>query len=303
MNVVLEPGKYVIAVSGGVDSVVLLDLLCCQTDLELVVAHFDHGIRPDSPDDARFVHDLAGAHSLTFVSERVKLGPGASELVARQARYDFLQRAMVASGAQAIVLAHHQDDVLETTIHNLIRGTGRRGMTSLQSVPPLLRPLLGVSKQQLLNYALQYKLSWREDTTNHDETYTRNYIRHRLLVRFDDDARQQLLTLIDRQRAVNAELDAGLEALVAEHVGQEGMNRRWFASLPHDISKEVLALWLRQHGLTDYDRKTLERLVVQLKVRPVGTILDVKHGYSLIVGADVVAYNQRLASADPPVYT
>src|SRR5437764_343012 len=134
MDVVLpKPGKYVVAVSGGVDSVALLDMLARSDDLKLVVAHFDHGIRKDSAKDRKFVEDLAKNYDLPFVYEEGHLGSGTSEAVARGARYDFLHRVKKSHGAQAIITAHHQDDVLETAIINLLRGTGRKGLTSLTS--------------------------------------------------------------------------------------------------------------------------------------------------------------------------
>ncbi len=289
MNVVVEPGKYVVAVSGGVDSVVLLHLLESQSGLDLIVAHFDHGIRPNSALDAQFVSNLAAKFDLPFASERVELGKDASESTARQARYAFLKRVQTEHSAVAIITAHHQDDLLETAVHNIIRGTGRRGLTSLQSQRGLLRPLLNYPKKQIIDYALQRKLSWQEDTTNHDQRYTRNYIRHRLLVRFDNGSRQQLLALISQMSVLNAEIDDALQGLLAEHGSEQGIERRWFARQSHNVSKEVLALWLRQHGLADYDRKVLERLVVQCKVRSPGTVLDVKRGYVVRVTTDYLS--------------
>jgi tRNA(Ile)-lysidine synthetase-like protein len=293
MNVSVRPGKYVVAVSGGVDSVVLLHMLAQRPDLELVVAHLDHGIRPDSPDDVALVQKLAATYGLVFETKRIELGAEADELTARRERYAFLQYIQTKHGADAIVTAHHQDDALETAIHNMIRGTGRRGLTSLQSTRELLRPLLDVPKAGLVDYALKHKLSWREDTTNHDERYARNYIRHRLLVRFDADARQQLLTILARAREVNNELDALLAERLAVHAGDKGLDRRWFCSLPHEVSKEVMMAWLRAQGVRDFDARSIERLTVQAKVLRPGKMIDVLHGSRLTIGADYVIYEKH----------
>lgn len=277
MEIRVQPGRYIVAVSGGVDSVVLLDLLARQSDLQLVVAHFDHGIRPDSTQDMEFVKQLAAHYSLPFVTERVELGSSASEEAARQARYDFLRRAQADCQAQAMITAHHQDDVLETAIFNLLRGTGRRGLTSLRSTKDIVRPLLDTPKADLKAYAIQRKLSWREDSTNQDDRYARNYIRHQVLVCFDAGARQRLLTLIKRQQVVNDELDE----LLAAHTTE--LDRRWFASLPHVVAKEVMASWLRNNGPANFDRRTIERLTVQAKTKPVGKQFDVLSGYKIAV--------------------
>ena len=100
MTIDLDSGKYVVAVSGGVDSMVLLDLLLKSTKrYELIVAHFDHGIREDSPADLKFVEALAKSHKLQFVIQRANLGSGVSEEVARTARYTFLNQVAKDNGA------------------------------------------------------------------------------------------------------------------------------------------------------------------------------------------------------------
>lgn len=286
MNVLVEPGKYVVAVSGGVDSVVLLDVLSKLPRLDLVVAHFDHGIRPVSAADALFVSNLAKKYRLPYKTARVELGPDASEAAARQARYDFLYLVQKQAGARAIITAHHQDDLLETAIFNIIRGTGRRGLTALKSTNAIRRPLLETPKSDILAYAAQQNLSWHEDTTNHDQRYSRNYIRHRLLVRFDANARQQLLTHIHHLQTVNDELDQLLAVLVP---ATNGLDRQWFSSLPHLVSREVMANWLRRNQLANFDKPTLERLTIQAKVRPVGKRLDVRKGYQLIISEKCLA--------------
>ena len=116
---VLQPGTYVVAVSGGVDSMVLLDLLAKQPDIKLIVAHYDHGIRSDSKLDRELVASSAKKYKIPFVYESGNLGPGTSENQARIARYNFLRKVQKESKADAIVTAHHQDDALETAILNI----------------------------------------------------------------------------------------------------------------------------------------------------------------------------------------
>lgn len=282
MELDVQPGTYIVAVSGGVDSVVLLHMLASRPGLNLTVAHFDHGIRPESAQDAAFVAGLADRYGLPFVSERTELGPGASEDRARQARYEFLRRTQAAHGARAIITAHHQDDVLETAILNLLRGTGRRGLSSLRNTVDIIRPLLGVSKQDILDYAHKQNLSWQEDSTNRDERYLRNYIRHRVLVRFDAPARRHLLEILDRAQMINDELDVLIrDALQDLSAGHGALDRHGFSMLSHTVSKEIMAAWLRTQGLADFDRHTIERLTLQAKTKPAGKSLDVLHGYRL----------------------
>jgi len=203
MKVELAPGHYVVAVSGGVDSVVLLDMLAGQPELELVVAHFDHGIRKDSADDARFVEELAATHRLPFETKREELSAQASEELARQRRYAFL-REVAAEHQARIITAHHADDVVETIAINLSRGTGWRGLAVLDS--DIVRPLLGFTKQEIRAYAEAHSLHWHEDSTNASDAYLRNRLRRRL-ADVSKDQQWQLRALRDEQVALKRAID------------------------------------------------------------------------------------------------
>jgi len=298
MDLQLEPTSYVVAVSGGVDSLALLHLLYAQSWAarqagqpapRLIVAHYDHGIREDSVADRQFVQAVAKAYGLPFVYDEGKLGPGASEAEARNARYAFLRHVHKASSTRAIITAHHQDDALETAILNLIRGTGRRGLTALRSHQDLHRPLLDVPKQQLIDYAQAKGLRWREDSTNRDETYLRNYIRHRILPRFDEAGRQRLWAILRSQQVTNRAIDNALINALHQQSQTGVLDRVWFNHLPHSVAKEVLAAWLRARGIRGFDSKSLERLVVAAKIAQPGKQFPVPGGYQLHIGS------QRLA--------
>lgn len=266
----IKPGRYVLAVSGGVDSMVLLDLLASQPDFELIVAHFDHGIRADSANEGVLVCAAAQRYGLTYVYERGELGQYASEDTARQARYGFLRRAMLAYQAQAIATAHHEDDMLETAALNLLRGTGRKGLTSLDSRDELLRPLLNVSKKMLLEYAQMRQLGWREDSTNATDRYRRNQVRHHLLSRMSTEQRAEFGRLLARQRAVNIEIDALLGEILVAQPAPHYVNRQLFAMLPYTVAAELMAAWLRQNHLGGFSKKRLHQLVVFAKTASPG---------------------------------
>ncbi len=283
-----KAGKYVVAVSGGVDSMALLHMVSRRKGLDLVVAHLDHGIRPDSSKDRKLVQAVAKKYGLPFVYEEARLGPGASEATARTARYDFLRRVREQQKAPAIITAHHQDDVLETAIINLLRGTGRKGLTALKSRPGVARPLLDVPKARLRAYAKDNDLSWSEDPTNENIDYLRNYVRHKLLPRFGRADRERMLGILTDMAATNEKLDAALEELLKPQV--EGvLNRQWFSQLPHTVAREVIAAWLRAHKLREFDKKTLERLVVAGKTAAPGKVFPVLSGAYMRVQTDNLA--------------
>lgn len=275
MELHIKPGKYLVGVSGGIDSMVLLDVLSQKPGLELVVAHFDHGIRPDSAVDRVFVAQKAAEYGLPFEYDTAQLGPRASEQQARTARYRFLRQAKELHGAQAIITAHHQDDLIETMIINLLRGTGRKGLSSLQSTPEVTRPLLHVPKKTIQAYAREHGITWREDSTNQDMRYLRNYIRASLVPKMSFDDRQQWLILNQRVTTLNNEIDHELQTLTDALLTQDGLNRRRFILLPHAISKELMTGWLRQNQAHEIDRKQIERLVIAAKTGRVGATYDI----------------------------
>jgi tRNA(Ile)-lysidine synthase len=246
-------------------------------------------MRPDSAEDRRFVQKLAKQYNLPFVYEEAQLGAGASEATARKARNEFLHSAQQAAGAKAIITAHHQDDVLETAIINMLRGTGRKGLTALASRPDIERPLLNVPKQELIAYAQDQGLKWHEDSTNQNLDYLRNYVRHKLLPKFDDKARVQLLATIDNLRGTNQELDTLLVKQLRLQSVNGKLNRNFFNQLPHNVAREVMASWLRGRGINNFDSKALERLVVAAKTARAGQLFPVLGGQTMEVKRDYLA--------------
>jgi tRNA(Ile)-lysidine synthase len=285
----IDPGVYVVAVSGGVDSMALLHMLQQQPQTRLIVAHLDHGIRPDSAEDRRLVQTYAAEAGLPFVYHEASLGEPASEATARQARYDFLEQVRQAAGARAIITAHHQDDLLETAVHNLLRGTGRRGLSSLRSQQPLLRPLLHLNKLDLKNYAQSNGLKWREDSTNADPKYRRNYIRQNLLPKLAGEPLEQLKSHIKRLHELNNEIDGLLAGHLASQPAADRLDRKQFIGLPHLVAREVMAQWLRQNGVRKFDRRLLERLVTASKTLKVGKFMSVDGQDSLSITKDEIA--------------
>lgn len=268
----LEPGHYVVAVSGGVDSMALLDLLARQYKarpgtVRLIVAHFDHGIRDDSHEDRHLVHETARQHGLPFVYEEGRLGQGASEDEARKARYAFLRKVQKHAGARGIITAHHHDDAVETAVLNLVRGTGRKGLSSLKSrsTDGIIRPLLHVPKSHLKAYAEANGLTWREDSTNADQNYRRNYVRHSILTRAKTKSPAEyhrLMTLLRRQRELNHAIDQYLETLLHTQPSRNVLRRADVVSLPYRVATELVAEWLRGNGKRQLSRWLVDRLTV-----------------------------------------
>ena len=296
MQIEVDPGKYVVAVSGGVDSMVLLDLLTKQPDFDLVVAHFEHGIREDSDEDRKLVESAAATYGLSFVFEHGNLSANASESLARDRRYGFLRQVQEQTSANAIITAHHQDDLVETAIINMLRGTGRKGLSSLQSTEELVRPLLGTPKQAILEYALEHSISWHEDSTNANDAYLRNYIRHTLIPKLGSKGRAELLAHITKAADINPDIDQLLSQDLHLQLNDHELKRSWFVMLPYDVSCEMMAAWLRSEGIREFDRKLLHKLVVGAKVAMPGKAFDINAGYQLKVAKTALQVSARVTS-------
>lgn len=294
MNITLQPGTYVVAVSGGVDSMVLLDVLRGQPGVKLVVAHFDHGIRSDSRQDRWLVQRTARKHGLPFVYDEGKLGPGVSEAKARAARYAFLQRIRKAAQARAIITAHHQDDLVETAIINTMRGSGRRGLTALKSRPTLVRPLLDVPKSELVSYARERGIGWREDTTNTNTAYLRNRVRHYVLPVLKPLDKDKLLQELAELATLNHQIDTALVNYIHTQPKARTLDRQMFTMLPHSVANEVMAFWLRAHDIRGLNRRAIELLTTMGKTLATGKQVDIDHKHTLAIKPKRIVLNPKL---------
>ncbi|MCL2010155.1 MAG: tRNA lysidine(34) synthetase TilS [Synergistaceae bacterium] len=178
----------VVAVSGGSDSMALLWLFRVFYEGGIVAAHFEHGIRgSESMEDALFVKDMAGRWGIETAVRHEdvprSLEKGESlEAGARRLRYLFFERTAEERGACGVALGHNREDVAETALFHLLRGTGVRGLAGIPERRGIFfRPLLACSRA-FLRRVLRYRdIPWREDRTNQDNRHTRNFIRNKLL--------------------------------------------------------------------------------------------------------------------------
>jgi tRNA(Ile)-lysidine synthase len=207
----LPQGRAVVAVSGGLDSVVLLDLLHRVADsrFELVVAHADHGIHADSAAVATRVAALAAGFGLRFETTALALGPGVGETSARAARYAWLHQLREDIGAAVIFTAHHADDQAETVLMRALEGSGPGGLSGMRVISgALVRPLLKFRRGDLARYARERGLPVWVDPANSDPTHLRSWIRCELL----PSLRRRLPEVDTRLRRLGAQAGREREA-------------------------------------------------------------------------------------------
>lgn len=265
----------VVGVSGGVDSMVLLDLLshvARQQGLRLTVAHAHHGLRGAAADgDAEMVRQVTTRWGWNWATTRLDVRgerertAESMEMTARRLRHRFLARTAREVGARAVALAHHADDQVELFMLRLFRGAGGDGLGGMasQGTSPadpdicLLRPLLGVTKAELLDYAGAQGLEFREDASNQDPSIPRNHLRHTVLPWL----REQVGAHLDRTVLRCAEL-VRADAECVEELARQWMTarrRRPFARLPVAIQRAVVRRQLWDLGVP-VDFEQVERL-------------------------------------------
>ena len=234
----------VLAISGGVDSMVLLHLFL--DDPDIIVAHFNHGTRPSADDDEIFVRDFCAEHHIPFCSEKLLLGENVSEERAREARYTFLRRIAQEYHAE-IYTAHHTDDLVESIAINLLRGTGHRGLAPLTALG-IRRPFLdrGWSKRDILRYASEHSVTFRQDPTNVSDDYLRNRVRA-ITRDLPASTKQSLYDLFLSQKSIEAEISTILECIVPE---DNHFYRADFAELDSAVAMEILRFALSKVGIS-----------------------------------------------------
>jgi len=258
-------GRAVIAVSGGLDSMVLLHLLhrlAADYDWALTVAHLDHRLRGrTSRADARWVQRAAEGLFLPFVTEtadvkRLAAREGISlEMAGRRVRHAFLAQTALAAKARRVVLAHHAQDQVELFFLRLLRGAGTGGLSGMQRSAPspadrrvtLIRPLLNIPRTDLEAYARQHRVRFREDASNQQLDILRNRIRHVLLPLLQDDFQPALIPVLLRQMEILGAEEAHLAESLQQWVAR-GVNTP-FAQWPVTLQRRHLQAELQRLGV------------------------------------------------------
>ncbi|MDG1685187.1 MAG: tRNA lysidine(34) synthetase TilS [Flavobacteriaceae bacterium] len=180
----LSSQRVLVAVSGGVDSMVLLDLLREYSD-EVAIAHGNFQLRgQESAQDEQLVESYCKRHQLTCHIKRfdTKLPKQSTQMAARTLRYNWFEELCLSNNYDAVLTAHHANDNIETLLMNIIRGTGIEGLTGIpEQNGRILRPLLPFHKSEIVAYAQAHHIPWREDRSNQSDDYQRNAIRHHVI--------------------------------------------------------------------------------------------------------------------------
>jgi tRNA(Ile)-lysidine synthase len=267
-----DAARIFVAFSGGLDSTVLLHAACTAGLAQLVALHVNHGLHGDAVRWERRCAAFCASLGVAYHSEKVDVlsqGRGL-EAAAREARYAYFEGLLQAG--DLLLLAHHQDDQAETLLLRLLRGAGPDGLAAMPVARSLgrgrlLRPLLGLPRSTLAQYAQVNGLAWIDDPSNVDEQFDRNYLRHRILplVEARWPAYREVVSRTAGLLREAREHRGGLApATVFSVTGDPGMT---LADVPQEPAAAALVIrsWLRGHGLAMPGRARLLEFLRQLR--------------------------------------
>jgi tRNA(Ile)-lysidine synthase len=272
---------YLIAVSGGRDSVALLHWLGSLGYKQLIVCHLNHRLRGQSSDaDARFVknlvdrynHGLAGRIQFELASANVpalaKKQKISIETAAREARYAFFAETARRRNCTTIFVAHHADDLVETFLLNLFRGAGSTGLAAMRETSTrqidrvdltIVRPFLCVWRKEIDDYVREHRLRFREDATNKNLTPLRNRIRHLIIRYLEKTLGRNIRQNIWRTAMIAADEEKWIESEPrnSTHTNISVVKLR---TLPIALQRRVLLKWLRAQKISDVGFDAIERV-------------------------------------------
>lgn len=237
--------KLILAVSGGVDSMALLTM---YAHADIVVAHIDHGTRKSSAEDADFVRRKCQELGVKFYETKLEFGEGVSEELARKKRYEFLKTIQEKEGG-TLCTAHHLDDVLESIAINLIRGTGWRGLTPFYG-DELVRPFIisKMWKRDVLKFAGEHEVCFRQDPTNYEADYLRNRVREKM-TELDETTRANIIDLFEKQNKLRGKIEEIVTELAEQTVvGKNFHKKELFLTADEKVALEVLREICLMHG-------------------------------------------------------
>lgn len=268
--------KLLVAVSGGSDSVALLHLLLEAGYKRLVVTHFNHCLRGRASDrDAAFVNKLAAKLGLPCevgsgdVRKLASLRKCSLETAAREARYAFFASVVRKYRTRTVVLAHHADDQVETCLFNFLRGSGIAGLAGMKPrsermvdglILELLRPLLGLTKEDLLGYLKERKIPFREDASNAVAEASRNKLRLEILPRIGQLFGPSFKASIARNARLLVDEEDLLASLTLPIALQEKLRTKVLRELHPALRRRVLHAWLKNRGVGEPGFAEVERV-------------------------------------------
>lgn len=285
-NLIQNRDSIVIGVSGGPDSMTLLNVLINLKQKlgisKIVVATVNHMIREEAEEETKFVENFCESHGIEFylkkvdVQEEAKSKKTSTELAGRNARYDFFEEVLKKTGSNKIATAHNLNDNAETVLMNLLRGSGVSGLKGIEKIRDgkFIRPIIECKRSEIEQYCLENKLNPRYDKTNNENTYTRNKIRNMLIPYIEENFNPNIVDSLNRLSTIATKEDEYIHKIVENSFKD--------IVITADISKKEIILDLKKFN--ELDEVIKSRLILYT----ISEILGTSQGIEKIHIEDII---------------
>mgnify|MGYP001207546685 FL=1 len=289
-----KKNRIIIAVSGGMDSMALFSLLYSKENFDLIIAHVNHHFRGDSDKDESLVQSVCRSLDIPFFSkslnpEKIKKGESVEEW-GRTNRYHFFNEVMEKTNANWIMTAHHGNDQMETVLMNLSRKSGILGLCGIgKETKNILRPLLSFTKKELTGYVTRNEIPFREDSTNHNLSNPRNFIRHTVVKPWENNV-QNLVDGVQSSIKHFSEWKNALDYFILDILVskiQQSDNRfdipiKMIQSLPDMVKIRLVQLLMEETYNEPWSKHQIELLKSFFKKEEVGNLHILPNGWKLL---------------------
>lgn len=285
-NLIRSGDSIVIGVSGGPDSMTLLNVLINLKQKlgisKIVVATVNHMIREEAEEETKFVENFCESHGIEFylkkvdVQEEAKSKKTSTELAGRNARYDFFEEVLKKTGSNKIATAHNLNDNAETVLMNLLRGSGVSGLKGIEKIRDgkFIRPIIECKRSEIEQYCVDNKLNPRYDKTNNENTYTRNKIRNMLIPYIEENFNPNIVDSLNRLSTIATKEDEYIHKIVENSFKN--------IMITADISKKEIILDLKKFN--ELDEVIKSRLILYT----ISEILGTSQGIEKIHIEDII---------------
>lgn len=307
-NVDLSKNKYlVVGVSGGADSMALLHILknyCDNSNCQVVCVHIHHNLRKESDEEQKFVSEYCDRNQIIFETIKFTYEERFTENIGREKRYRFFEEILKKYQSKYLFTAHHGDDLIETMLMRLVRGSSLKGISGIpkkskRSFYTILRPLLFMTKQDIYNYVENYKIPYVEDISNQDSHYTRNRYRKEILPFLKKENSNVHLKFLDCSEELQ-EMLKYIESITDDRYEKIVKDNKldWKLWLQEDsfIQKEILKRYLFEiykENIIKITKNHFKILIEFISNGTINTAIDFPCEYEILKGYQEISFEKK----------
>jgi len=320
-HLIVPKQDVLLAVSGGMDSMVMLHIVSClreRFDIQIALVHVNHQLRgEESKEDEQFVRETSAAYGICFFCERVDVVPYADkhglskQIAARQLRYACFERVRQQAGAHVVATAHHADDNAETVLLNILRGTGIHGLAGIpikREIGCIIRPLLFATRKEIEMYSVQNGIKYRNDSSNKSLAYRRNLLRHSILpplIKRVPHIVETLNIVADIMRDISEKLHVMVDVVLLSLVHKDSQDRlmldlKKLEMEPDFLRGEIFAELLHRMNIEPTEKKI--NALLRLCTMPTGRIVELSGDLSACRDREHIVFqrtNEEMSNIRP----